>query len=103
LVPLDLNSTANWYPGKSTGEDRSYLRPPARSTYTKHGGRLDNFRASPLQFRVQGIKIVHPNVNIKADAAPRNVRRGPSSVIGLSKVNYDVIPGDDSEHGRIEE
>src|SRR5260370_31526790 len=67
-----------------------------------HGGRLDNFRAAPLQLRVQGIEIVHPNVSIKADAAPRNVRRGQSSVIGLSKVNYNVIAGDHSEHGRIE-
>src|SRR5260370_11676798 len=68
-----------------------------------HGGRIDNFRAAPLQFRVQGIEIVHPNVSIKSDAAPRNVRRGRSSVIGLSKVKYNVNAGDDSEHGRIEE
>src|SRR5260370_21454271 len=68
-----------------------------------HGGRLDNFRAAPLQLRVQGIEIVHPNVSIKADAAPRNVRRGQSSVIGLSKVNCNVIAGDDSERGPIEE
>src|SRR6266404_621537 len=66
-----------------------------------HGGRLDNFRASPLQFRVPGIKIVYPNVSIKAEAAPRNVRRGQSSVIGLSRVNYNIITGDDGKHRRI--
>src|SRR5260370_6373117 len=69
---------------------------------TQHG-RLENFRASTLQLRMKGIEIVHPNVSINGDAAPRNVRRGQSSVIGLSKVNYNVIAGDDSEHGRVEE
>src|SRR5437879_4227326 len=40
---------------------------------------------------------------INADAAPRNIRRGQSSVIGLSKVNHNVTAGYHGKHWWIEE
>ncbi len=98
-----LDEATNNWGVKATRVEVQKIEPPRDITDAMSRQMKAEREKRAAVLEAEGIKIVHPNVSIKADAAPRNVRRGPSSVIGLSKVNYDVIPGDDSEHRRIEE